>query len=208
MSEGPNVAPQGQTIGYVRVSSADQNLARQIDAVDAVDRLFQDKISGGSRAAREGLTECLAYIRAGDILRVASMDRLARSLIDLQQIVDEILDKDASVHFVKEGQTYTAESSDSLSRLLLQMLGAFAEFKRNLIRDRQAEGIRIAKAAGKYHGRTRALTPSQIGEARALIERGVPKTKVAAQLQVNRSTLYRALADTDVSPNPSHSLGA
>ena len=202
------MAPQGQTIGYVRVSSADQNLARQIDAVGAVDRLFQDKISGGSRAAREGLTECLAYIRAGDVLRIASMDRLARSLIDLQQIIDEILSKGASVHFVKEGQTYTAESSDSLSRLLLQVLGAFAEFERNLIRDRQAEGIRIAKAAGKYRGRARALTPSQVGEARALIEQGVPKTKVAAQLQVNRSTLYRALAEAEEPPSRSHSLGA
>ncbi len=202
------MTPQGQTIGHIRVSSTDQNLARQIDAVGAVDRLFQDKVSGGSRAAREGLTECLAYTRAGDVLRIASMDRLARSLIDLQQIVDEILDKDASVHFVKEGQTYTAESSDSLSRLLLQMLGAFAEFERNLIRDRQAEGIRIAKAAGKYQGRARALTPSQTGEARVLIEQGVPKTKVATQLRVNRSTLYRALADTDESPNRSHSLGS
>ena len=208
MSEDPNMAPQGQTIGYVRVSSADQNLARQIDAVGAVDRLFQDKISGGSRAAREGLTECLTYMRAGDVLRVASMDRLARSLIDLQQIVDEILGKGANVHFVKEGQTYTPESSDSLSRLLLQVLGAFAEFERNLIRDRQAEGIRIAKAAGKYRGRARALTPSQVGEARALIEQGVPKTRVAAQLQVNRSTLYRALAEAGESPNRSHSLGA
>ena len=96
------MTPQGQTIGYIRVSSADQNLARQIDAVGAVDRLFQDKISGGSRAAREGLTECLAPIRAGDVLRVASMDRLARSLIDLQLVVDEIMDKGASVHYLKE----------------------------------------------------------------------------------------------------------
>ena len=95
------------------------------------------------------------------------MDRLARSLIDLQQIVDKILDKGARVHFVKEGSTCTAESSDSLSRLLLQMLGAFAEFERNLIRDRQAEGIRIAKVAGKYRSRARALTPSQVAEARA-----------------------------------------
>lgn len=185
---------QGQTVGYVRVSTADQNLARQVDGIGEVDRLFQDKVSGGSRAARQGLTDCLAYIRDGDLLRVASMDRLARSLIDLQQIVDEVLAKGASIHFVKENQTYTAASGDSLSRLLMQVLGAFAEFERNLIRERQAEGIRIAKAAGKYRGRAKALAPAQVDEARALIASGLPKTTVAARLGVNRSTLYRCLS--------------
>ena len=184
----------GQTVGYVRVSTADQNLARQLESIGEVDRLFQDKVSGGSRSARQGLTDCLAYIREGDLLRVASMDRLARSLIDLQQIVDEVLAKDASIHFVKENQTYTPASGDSLSRLLLQVLGAFAEFERNLIRERQAEGIRIAKAAGKYQGRAKALTATQVEQARALIASGLPKTTVAAQLGVNRSTLYRALS--------------
>ena len=184
----------GQTVGYVRVSTADQNLARQLDSIGEVDRLFQDKVSGGSRAARQGLTDCLAYIRDGDLLRVASMDRLARSLIDLQQIVDEVLAKGASIHFVKENQTYTAASRDSLSRLLLQVLGAFAEFERNLIRERQAEGIRIAKAAGKYRGRAKLLKPDQLDQARTLVDQGVPKTRVAARLGVHRSTLYRALA--------------
>jgi len=108
--------------------------------------------------------------------------------------VDEILAKGASVHFVKENQTYTAASSGSLSRLLLQVLGAFAEFERNLIRERQAEGIRIAKAAGKYQGRARALTSAQVGEAGTRIASGLPKSTVAARLGVNRSTLYRALS--------------
>ena len=184
----------GQTVGYVRVSTADQNLARQLDSIGEVDRLFQDKVSGGSRAARQGLTDCLAYIRDGDLLRVASMDRLARSLIDLQQIVDEVLAKGASIHFVKENQTYTAASRDSLSRLLLQVLGAFAEFERNLIRERQAEGILIAKAAGKYRGRAKLLNPEQLDQARELVDQGVPKSRVAARLGVHRSTLYRALA--------------
>src|SRR5674476_371571 len=83
--------PQGQTVGYVRVSSADQNLARQLDSIGQVDRVFEDKVSGGSRTQRQGLADCLRYIRDGDVVRVASMDRLARSLVDLQQIVDEIL---------------------------------------------------------------------------------------------------------------------
>ena len=77
---------------------------------------------------------------------------------------------------------------------MLQILGAFAEFERNLIRERQAEGIRIAKADGKYRGRAKALTPAQIDEARALIASGLPKTTVAARLGVNRSTLYRCLS--------------
>lgn len=189
------MALHGQTVGYVRVSSADQNLARQLEAIGPVDRLFQDKVSGGSRANRAGLTECLRYVRTGDTVRVASMDRLARSLIDLQQLVDEIHTKGASVHFIKEGQTYSAASEDSMSRLMLQILGAFAEFERNLIRERQAEGIRIAKTAGKYRGRAKLLDADQLDQARELVGQGVPKTRIAARLGVNRSTLYRALAE-------------
>lgn len=187
------MAPHGLTVGYVRVSSTDQNLARQLDAIGPVDRLFEDKVSGGSRTDRHGLNDCLRYIRDGDTVRVASMDRLARSLADLQQIVDEILTKGASVHFIKENQTYTPAGDDSMSRLLLQILGAFAEFERNLIRERQAEGIRIAKAAGKYRGRARTLTPAQVEAARAQLAQGVPKARIARDLGVDRSTLYRAL---------------
>lgn len=193
MSGGLEVVPQGQVVGYVRVSSSDQNPSRQIAAIGEVDALFEDRLSGGSRTDRSGLAECLSYIRAGDVLRVASMDRLARSLSDLQQIVDEVLGKGASVEFISEGQTYSAGQGDSMGRLLLQVLGAFAEFERSLIRERQAEGIRLAKAAGKYTGRARALQPEQIVAARERIQKGVPKTRVAADLGIDRSTLYRAL---------------
>lgn len=188
------MAPQGQIVGYVRVSSTDQNTARQLDAIGEVDRIFEDQVSGGSRTDRSGLAECLSYVRAGDTLRVASMDRLARSLTDLQGIVDEVLAKGASVEFVREGQTYSAGHGDSMGRLLLQMLGAFAEFERALIKERQAEGIRLAKAAGRYAGRRPSLTAEQIEAARKQVEQGVPKTRIAAALGVDRSTLYRALA--------------
>ncbi|ROR53346.1 DNA invertase Pin-like site-specific DNA recombinase [Luteococcus japonicus] len=187
------MAPQGQVVGYVRVSSEQQNLARQLESIGEVDRFFQDKVSGGSRSARVGLAECLRYIRDGDTVRVASMDRLARSLVDLQQIVDEILQKGASVQFVKEGQTYSPSTDDSMSRLLLQILGAFAEFQRNLIRERQAEGIAIAKANGRYKGRAQSLSPAQIESAKELNAQGIPKTRIAREFGVNRSTLYRAL---------------
>lgn len=188
------MAPRGQTVGYARVSSADQNLARQLETIGEVDRLFEDKVSGGSRANRTALSQCLDYIRDGDTVKVASMDRLARSVTDLQQIVDEILAKGATVHFIKESQTYSPNGEDSMSRLLLHILGAFAEFERSLIRERQAEGIRIAKAAGKYRGRGRVLREDQVAEARAKVESGIPKAQVARQLGVDRSTLYRALA--------------
>lgn len=194
------MTPRGLTVGYVRVSSADQNLARQLDALGPVDRLFEDKVSGGSRTDRHGLNDCLRYIRDGDTVRVASMDRLARSLADLQQIVDDILTKGARVHFIKENQTYTPAGDDPMSRLLLHILGAFAEFERNLIRERQAEGIRIAKAAGKYRGRTRSLTPGQVATARTQLEQGVPKARIARDLGVDRSTLYRALSRDDQTP--------
>jgi DNA invertase Pin-like site-specific DNA recombinase len=188
---------QGQTIGYARVSSADQNLARQIDAIGPVDRLFEEAVSGGSRADRTALDECVRYVRDGDTVRVASMDRLARSLIDLQQIVDEILAKGATVYFVKENQTYSATSDDSMGRLLLHILGAFAEFERSLIKDRQAEGIRIAKAAGKYRGRAKKLRAADLALAAAQLRSGIPKTQVATALGVNRATLYRALREPD-----------
>ena len=179
---GLDMAQQGQIVGYVRVSSEQQNLARQLESIGIVDRLFQDKVSGGRRADRTGLAECLRYIRDGDTVRVASMDRLARSLADLQQIVDEILKEGASVHFLKENQTYSPDSSDSMSRLLLQILGAFAEFERNLIRERQAEGIALAKRAGKYTGRTRTTTPDALALARQRIASGVSKQRVAREL--------------------------
>lgn len=98
---------------------------------------------------------------------------------------------------MKENQTYSAHNSNSMGRLLLQILGAFAEFERNLIRERQAEGIRIAKAAGKYRGRARALDSGQVTEAKRQIASGVPKARVAAQLGVDRATLYRALARSE-----------
>jgi DNA invertase Pin-like site-specific DNA recombinase len=178
----------------VRVSSTDQNAARQLAAIGEVDRIFEDQVSGASRVDRTGLEACLNYVRAGDTLRVASMDRLARSLTDLQQIVDEVLDKGATVEFVREGQTYSTGQGDSMGRLLLQLLGAFAEFERSLIKERQAEGIRLAKAAGRYAGRRPSLTAEQVTDAREQVKQGVPKTRIAASLGVDRSTLYRALA--------------
>lgn len=189
-----------QTVGYVRVSSDDQNLARQLDAIGEVDRIFSDKVSGGSRDSRTALDECIKYIRDGDTVRVASMDRLARSLRDMRDIVDEVIAKGAAVQFIKEGQTYSPDTNNPLAQLMLHMLAAFAEFERALIRERQAEGIRIAKAAGKYRGRASRLSDDQLDTAQRQIAAGVPKTRIAKSLGVDRTTLYRHLARRAVSP--------
>jgi len=190
-----------QTVAYVRVSSVEQNLGRQLEAVGDVDRVFEEKVSGGSRVDRVALIECIRYAREGDVVKVASMDRLARSLGDLRDIVDEITAKGASITFVKEQQTYSRDTDDAVGRLMLNLLGAFAEFERTLIRERQREGIRLAQAAGKYKGRAQKLTAEQLNEAQRLIKSGVPKAKIARDLHIDRTTLYRAIArsvDEDV----------
>lgn len=184
---------RGQTVAYCRVSTLDQNLDRQLAMVGRVDRVFTDQVSGRSRADRVGLAQCIAYLRDGDELRVASMDRLARSLSDLRAIVTEIVEKGATVHFVAEHSTYAPGAADPRAELMLNLLGAFAEFERSIIRERQAEGIALAKAAGRYAGRARKLTDAQLDTVREQIAAGVPKARIARELGVDRTTLYRAL---------------
>ena len=185
--------PRGQRVAYVRVSAADQNEARQLEAVGECDRVYVEKQSARSRADRVKLAECIGYLRDGDELVVASMDRLARSLVDLKQIVGEITAKGASVEFVHERATYAAGAQDPRADLMLSLLGAFAEFERAIIRERQAEGIAIAKEKGKYTGRKRVLTAEQIDKARVRIAAGEGPSAIARELGVGRSTLYRAL---------------
>ena len=187
-------APTGQTVAYVRVSSADQNPARQYEALGEVAKVFEDKISGKSRAERPALAALVEYVREGDLVRVASFDRLARSLGDLLAILAEINDKGASVQFLKEGLTFTPGASDPYARFQAHILGAVAELERNLIRERQREGIALAKGRGAYRGRAKVLSPGQVEEARRLRGEGVALAKVARGLGVSRSSLYRALA--------------
>lgn len=184
----------GQRVGYLRVSSTDQNLARQREALGVLDREFVDELSARSRAHRPGLEECVAYLRTGDELVVASIDRLARSLVDLRTIIDQVTTKGASVHFLKEGLMFSATDQDPRATLMLGILGSFAEFERSIIRERQAEGIALAKKAGKFTGRKRALSPEQVEHARMRVEAGETKTAIAQDLGVGRATLHRALA--------------
>lgn len=182
----------GQVVGYVRVSTADQNPDRQLEAIGECTKVFTDKISGKSRAKRAGLAALMDYIREGDTVRVTSMDRLGRSTRDLFDLVDEIAAKGAAVQFIKERITVDQNGSSPLETLMLGVMASFAEFERNLIRERQAEGIALAKAKGKYVQAPK-LSAADVGQAQAMLDLGLPKTEVAARFGVSRQTLYAAL---------------
>lgn len=184
---------RGQRVGYVRVSSEDQNPERQLEGQGA-DRLFVDRASG-KNTNRPELERLLAYVREGDTVVVHSMDRLARNLDDLRQLVRELTGKSVRVEFVKEGLTFTGEDSP-MSTLLLSVMGAFAEFERSLIRERQAEGIRLAKKRGVYKGRRKVLTPIEVLDMRRRVGEGEPKAKIAREANISRQTLYRYLEGT------------
>ncbi|MGV3206834.1 recombinase family protein [Corynebacterium sp. 11266D000AW] len=186
----------GQKIGYARVSSKDQNLERQTAALkkEKVFRIFTDTASGSS-THRPGLDGALNYLRPGDQLIVTSMDRLARSLIDLHRLVGDLTARDVSVKFIKEGQTYSLNSTP-LAKLMLGLLGSVAEFERAIIRERQAEGIARAKERGVYKGRAKVLTDEQLAQAREWVGEGVPKAEVARRLGIGRTTLYSYLSQS------------
>ena len=189
-------ATAGQKIGYARVSSKDQNLERQTAALkkEKVFRIFTDTASGSS-THRPGLDGALNYLRPGDQLIVTSMDRLARSLIDLHRLVGDLTARDVSVKFIKEGQTYSLNSTP-LAKLMLGLLGSVAEFERAIIRERQAEGIARAKERGVYKGRAKVLTDEQLAQAREWVGEGVPKAEVARRLGIGRTTLYSYLSQS------------
>lgn len=180
----------GKIIGYIRVSSHDQNPERQLQDIK-LDKKFIDKVSGSS-SDRPALQELLSYIRDGDILVVHSMDRLARNLDDLRKIVKQLVSNQIQVKFIKENLTFTGDDAP-LSTLLLSVMGAFSEFERSLIRERQAEGILLAKKKGVYKGRTPALTQDQITEIQNMIALDIPKTVIARKFDVSRATIYNAM---------------
>ncbi len=179
----------GQRIGYKRVSTVDQNTMRQLEGV-AVDEVFEDKASGKSIVQRPALEAMLKHVRKGDVVLCHSMDRMAPNLDDLRRIVLGLTSRGVRVEFTKEGLSFTGEDS-ALSKLLLSVMRAFAEFERSLILERQREGIAIAKAAGKYKGRKRTLTEEMIAELRRRVECGEPKARLARELQISRETVYQ-----------------
>lgn len=181
-------------VGYARVSTIDQNPDRQMEKLESlnVEKLFVDKASG-KNTSRPGFQAMMNYVREGDVLVICSMDRLARNLFDLLSITKELQEKGVTVRFLKENidLSPTGETS-AISKLLLSMMGAVAEFERSLIKERQREGIALAKAKGIYRGR-KPLDQTKIQEAQKLITQGVPRAKVARDLKIGRTSLYRYL---------------
>jgi DNA invertase Pin-like site-specific DNA recombinase len=180
----------GQRIGYVRVSTLDQNPERQLEQV-ALDRVFTDHASGKD-IERPQLEALLSFVREGDTVVVHSMDRLARNLEDLRHLVRALTRHGVRVEFVKENLTFTGEDSP-MATLLLSVMGAFAEFERALIRERQREGIALAKRRGVYRGRKRQLSEDEAARLRERVAAGEPKAAVARAFGISRETLYRYL---------------
>jgi DNA invertase Pin-like site-specific DNA recombinase len=178
----------GKRVGYIRVSSVDQNTGRQVEGLQ-LDKTFTDKASGKD-VKRPQLQAALDYLRDGDVLVVHSMDRLARNLDDLRRIVTDLTGRGVQVQFMKEGLLFTGEDS-AMSKLLLSVMGAFAEFERALLKERQREGIAIAKKAGVYKGRKPSLTPDRVTELRARIAGGEKKAALAREFGISRETLYQ-----------------
>lgn len=180
---------KGQVVGYVRVSAADQNEARQVEAIGEVDRLFAEKVSGKNVDDRANLKEMIAYVREGDVVRVKSPDRLSRSTTDLLSLVKDLKSKGVAVEFVDSPALNTDTPQ---GEFMLTILAAVAQLERATIKERQAEGIAIAKENGVYERKPK-LTDGQVFTARELVDRGVPKAAVARELGVSRQTLYTAL---------------
>lgn len=174
-------------VGYVRVSSVGQNTERQLDGI-ALDKVFTDKVSGAT-TDRPQLLAMLDYVREGDTIIVHSIDRLARSLADLLSLVESLTTKGVAVRFHKEQLHFTGEHS-AMQKLMLSMMGSFAEFERSMIKERQAEGIAKAKVKGVYKGRVKAIDDDVI---RAEVSTGTSYRKAAEKLGVSLSTVQRAM---------------
>jgi DNA invertase Pin-like site-specific DNA recombinase len=180
-------------IGYRRVSTTDQNTARQLEGVQ-VDKVFED-FASGKDTSRPQLQAALEWAREGDTLVCWSMDRLARNLGDLLRIVADLTGRKVRVEFCKEALTFTGEDSP-MATLMLSIMGAVASFERSMILERQREGVAIAKAKGIYKGRAPAIRANngKLAELQTLISQNTPVATMARQLGVSRQTIYSQLA--------------
>ena len=180
----------GQRVGYIRVSTVDQNTDRQLHGIE-LDRVYEDKCSGKD-TNRPKLTECLGYLREGDTLYIHSIDRLARSLRDLLNIVQDLLARKVSIKFIKEGMEFNGDKPNPTQDLYLKILGAVAEWERQVIRERQREGILLARQRNAYDkcGRKPSLTPKQIEEIKERLARGEGVVSLAKEYGVSRQTIY------------------
>jgi DNA invertase Pin-like site-specific DNA recombinase len=181
----------GKRIGYIRVSSIDQNTVRQLDGIQ-VDKVYTDRASGKD-TNRPQLQAVLDYVRDGDVLVIHSMDRLARNITDLLHTVESLNQRGVVVEFVKEALTFTGDDS-AISKLMLTIMGGVAEFERAMIRERQLEGIAKARQAGKYRGRQSTMTAAQVKVIRDRVDAGENKSALAREFRLSRQTIYNILA--------------
>ena len=175
-------------VAYLRVSSTSQSLEVQRDAVSKlnVQKIFEEKVSGTSTQGREKLRECLDFVREGDELVITRIDRLARSVLDLQLIIKELTEKGVSLTATEQ----PISTKDATSKCFLDMLGVFAELETNLRKERQLEGIAKAKEKGVYKGGRSKIDVEQI---RKLKEEGLGATAIAKRMGIHRDSVYRLL---------------
>jgi DNA invertase Pin-like site-specific DNA recombinase len=173
------------------VSSVLQNTERQLDGID-VDRTFEDKLSGKD-VNRPQLQAMLDFIREGDTVLVHSLDRLGRNIDDLRSLVNGMVGRGITVKFLKENLSFSADTSNLFSELMLNMLASFAQFERCLSKERQKEGVQLAKAKGVYKGRPQEMNDERIAEIKRRVETGEAKATIAKSMGISRDTLYRYL---------------
>jgi len=179
----------GKRVGYIRVSTVLQNTVRQLDGI-LLDKTFTDKCSGRD-TNRPQLQLCLEFLREGDTLVVHAMDRLARSIVDLRQMIDSLTAKGVQVQFIKENLTFNGKDS-LMANLMLSIMGAVAEFELGKIAERRDEGIVAAKKAGKYLGRAPAIRAGngKLADLTKLAAENTPVAEMARAVNVSRQTIY------------------
>ncbi len=187
----------GIRVGYVRVSTPEQYPERQIDAMKA-DKFYVDTYTG-KVLERPQLQIMLDFLREGDVLVVHSMDRLARNLDDLRKIVLGLLNKKVKVEFVTEGLSFENAPS-SIGLLMLSLMGAFAEFERNMLNERRAAGIALAKKRGSFKGRKSKFTPEIYAEIEKMNRLGASKRTICEYLNLGRTTVYNYLRHKGIAP--------
>ena len=180
-------------VSYIRVSSTSQSLEVQRDAVKSVgvQKIFEEKVSATSTQGRDKLRECLDFVREGDELVITRIDRLARSVLDLQLIIKELTDKGVSLTATEQ----PISTKDATSKCFLDMLGVFAELETNLRKERQLEGIAKAKEKGVYKGGKSKIDVERI---KTLKKEGMGATKIARELNIHRDSVYRLLKRVEV----------
>ena len=180
-------------VGYARVSSVGQNLEVQLETLKSFgcEKIYQEKVSGTSTQGRDELKECLEFVREGDELVITRIDRLARSVLDLQLIVKELSDKGVNLSATEQ----PISTKDATSKCFLDMLGVFAELETNLRKERQNEGILRAKQKGVYKGRKSSIDADRIIEMK---QSGIGATTIAKEMGIHRDSVYRVLKNQTI----------